>query len=163
MTIRQRAGFSVLMEVAATSLAVPLFIACRAEGAVVDPGVRGGAPGANGPLNGLTQDELQFFNDGLKRFADIEVVTGGANNGLGPRFNSNACLSCHSQPAPGGTSPAMNPLIAVSTLNGAKNMIPWFIAQNGPIREARPAIRSRAKAGTGTLFSASLRPCLAAG
>jgi hypothetical protein len=109
----------------------------RAGGAVVDPGVRGGAPGAGGPLNGLTQDEQQFFNDGLKRFATIEVVTGGANNGLGPRFNSNACLSCHSQPAPGGTSPAMNPLIAVSTLNGAKNMIPWFIAQNGPVREAR--------------------------
>jgi CxxC motif-containing protein (DUF1111 family) len=109
----------------------------RAGGAVVDPGVRGGAPGAGGPLNGLTQDEQQFFNDGLTRFATIEVVTGGANNGLGPRFNSNACLSCHSQPAPGGTSPAVNPLIAVSTLNGAKNMIPWFIAQNGPVREAR--------------------------
>jgi CxxC motif-containing protein (DUF1111 family) len=30
-----------------------------------------------------------------------------------------------------------NPLIAVATLNGAKNTIPWFIAQNGPVREAR--------------------------
>ena len=48
----------------------------RAGGAVVDPGVRGGAPGAGGPLNGLTQDEQQFFNDGLRRFATIEVVTG---------------------------------------------------------------------------------------
>jgi CxxC motif-containing protein (DUF1111 family) len=103
----------------------------------VDPGVRGGPPGAGGPLSGLTQDELQFFNDGLKRFADVEVVTGGDNNGLGPRFNSNACLTCHSQPAPGGTSPAMNPSIAVARLNGAKNAIPWFITQNGPVREAR--------------------------
>jgi CxxC motif-containing protein (DUF1111 family) len=130
-----------LLLVMGPSLAQPVqptpIQAGRAGGAVVDPGVRGGAPGAGGPLNGLTQDEQQFFNDGLRRFATIEVVTGGANNGLGPRFNSNACLSCHSQPGPGGTSPAMNPLIAVSTLNGAKNMIPWFIAQNGPVREAR--------------------------
>ena len=37
----------------------------------------------------------------------------------------------------GGTSPAQNPLIAVATLNGAKNIVPWFITQNGPIREAR--------------------------
>jgi hypothetical protein len=75
-----------------------------ARAAVVDPGVRGGPASAGGPLNGLTPDEMQFFNDGLKRFADVEVVTGGANNGLGPRFNSNSCLSCHSQPGPGGTS-----------------------------------------------------------
>jgi Di-haem oxidoreductase, putative peroxidase len=89
------------------------------------------------PLKGLTADETAFFQDGQSRFADIEVVTGGANNGLGPRFNSNQCLSCHAQPAGGGTSPAQNPLIVVATLNGAKNTVPWFIAQNGPVREAR--------------------------
>jgi CxxC motif-containing protein (DUF1111 family) len=105
--------------------------------APVDPGVRGGAAGAGGPLQGLTADETAFFKDGLAKFADIEVVTGGANNGLGPRFNSNQCLSCHSQPAAGGSSPARNPLIGIATLNGAKNVVPWFIAQNGPIREAR--------------------------
>jgi len=33
--------------------------------------------------------------------------------------------------------PAQNPLIAVATLNGAKNIVPWFITQNGPVREAR--------------------------
>src|SRR6516162_3946936 len=109
----------------------------RAGGAVVDPGVRGGPPSAGGPLSGLTQDELQFFNDGLKRFADVEVVTGGDNIGLGPRFNSNSCLSCHSQPAPGGSSPATNPVIGIAKLNGARNMIPWFVTQNGPVREAR--------------------------
>jgi CxxC motif-containing protein (DUF1111 family) len=31
----------------------------------------------------------------------------------------------------------MNPSIAVATLNGARNMIPWFITQNGPVREVR--------------------------
>lgn len=103
----------------------------------VDPGVRGGPPGAGGPLQGLTADETAFFQDGQARFADVEVVTKGANNGLGPRFNSNQCLSCHSQPDAGGTSPAKNPLIAVATLKGAKNTIPWFITQNGPVREAR--------------------------
>ena len=103
----------------------------------VDPGVRGGGPGAGSPLKGLTSDEAAFFRDGQARFAEVESVTGGANNGLGPRFNSNQCLSCHIQPAPGGSSPAQNPLIAVAKLNGAKNAIPWFITPNGPVREAR--------------------------
>jgi CxxC motif-containing protein (DUF1111 family) len=103
----------------------------------VDPGVRGGPPGAGGPLPGLTADETAFFQDGQGRFAETEVVQGGSNNGLGPRFNSNQCLSCHTQPASGGTSPAKNPLPDVATLNGAKNTVPWFIAPNGPVREAR--------------------------
>jgi len=103
----------------------------------VDPGVRRGAAGAGGPLKGLTADETAFFQDGLARFATIESVTGGQNNGLGPRFNSNQCLSCHAQPAAGGSSPTPNPVIAVATVNGARNSVPWFITANGPIREAR--------------------------
>ncbi len=103
----------------------------------VDPGVRGGPAGAGGPLPGLTADETAFFQDGQSRFGEIEVVQGGSNNGLGPRFNSNQCFSCHSQPNMGGTSPAQNALIAVATLSGAKNTVPWFIAPNGPVREAR--------------------------
>jgi CxxC motif-containing protein (DUF1111 family) len=105
--------------------------------APVDPGVRGGPPGAGGPLPGLTADETAFFQDGQSRFGEIEVVQGGSNNGLGPRFNSNQCSSCHSQPNIGGSSPARNPLVAVATLDGAKNVVPWFIAPNGPVREAR--------------------------
>ncbi len=102
-----------------------------------DPGVRGGPAGAGGPLQGLTSDETAFFQDGQTRFAEIESVTKGANNGLGPRFNSNQCLSCHSQPNGGGSSPARNPQVAVATLNGAKNTLPWFITPDGPVREAR--------------------------
>jgi len=105
--------------------------------APVDPGVRGGAAGAGTALKGLTGDETAFFQDGLTRFAEIESVTGGQNNGLGPRFNANSCVACHVQPSVGGSSPATNPAIAIATLNGAKNVVPWFIAQNGPIREAR--------------------------
>ena len=103
----------------------------------VDPGVRGGSTSVGSALNGLTADETAFFNDGRNRFLEIETVTGAANTGLGPRFNSNQCASCHAQPAVGGTSPANNPLPAVASLNGAQNVVPWFIASNGPIREAR--------------------------
>ena len=109
------------------------------KSAPVDPGVRGGPAGGGTPLKGLTADETAFFQDGQARFADIEVVTGGANNGLGPRFNSNQCLSCHAQPGIGGTSPAQNPLIAVATLNGAKNIVPWFITQM--VRSAKRGLR----------------------
>jgi len=109
----------------------------QTRSAPVDPGVRGGAAGAGGPLQGLTADETAFFLDGQARFAEVEVVNKGANNGLGPRFNSNQCFSCHSQPGIGGTSPAKNPLPEVAALSGATNKVPWFIVPNGPIREAR--------------------------
>src|SRR5260221_279968 len=124
-------AFGVLVGTVATALGAP------SVARSVDPGVRGGPPSAGGALPGLTSDEAQFFQDGLTRFQDVAVVTGGDNNGLGPRFNSNQCSSCHLQPAVGGTSPAANPLIAVAKLNGAKNTLPWFITNNGPIREAR--------------------------
>jgi CxxC motif-containing protein (DUF1111 family) len=138
MTTRRKAALEVFGVFVAAALAMP---GCRTSAGMgkgaVDPGVRGGAAGAGGPLNNLTADESAFFQDGFSRFAEVEVVAGGSNNGLGPRFNSNQCLSCHSQPAPGGTSPPQNPLIPVATLSGAKNVVPWFIAPNGPIREAR--------------------------
>jgi CxxC motif-containing protein (DUF1111 family) len=104
---------------------------------VFDPGVRGGDPGAGNPMEYLTQDESAFFLDGQNRFAEIETVQGGPNVGLGPRFNSNQCLSCHAQPAAGGSSPALNPLIVIATLSGARNIVPWFEAVYGPAREAR--------------------------
>jgi CxxC motif-containing protein (DUF1111 family) len=128
------AGFGGIVAVAFTT---SVYTFGQTRSAPVDPGVRGGPAGAGTPLKGLTADETAFFQDGQARFADVEVVTEGSNNGLGPRFNSNQCFSCHSQPAAGGSSPAQNPLIAVATLNGAKNTVPWFITQNGPIREAR--------------------------
>src|SRR6266478_8186304 len=80
----------------------------QTRSAPVDPGVRGGPAGAGAPLKGLTADETAFFQDGQARFADVEVVTNGSNNGLGPRFNSNQCFSCHAQPDEGGSSPVQN-------------------------------------------------------
>ncbi|MGD0508621.1 MAG: di-heme oxidoredictase family protein [Terriglobales bacterium] len=123
--------------IVAVALIACVYSLGRTGSGPVDPGVRGGPAGAGTPLKGLTADETAFFQDGQARFAEIEVVNKGSNNGLGPRFNSNQCFSCHSQPDAGGTSPAKNPLPEVASLNGAKNTVPWFIAQNGPIREAR--------------------------
>jgi CxxC motif-containing protein (DUF1111 family) len=107
-----------------------------------DPGVRHTTNGPAQPLPGLGPDEMLFFNDGLARFAFTELVSGGnaaqsTGNGLGPRFNSNQCSSCHLFPTIGGSSPPHNPLIAVATADGAMNSIPWFEAPNGPVREAR--------------------------
>jgi CxxC motif-containing protein (DUF1111 family) len=104
---------------------------------VHDPGVRAGPPGGGSPLPGLTPEETAYFNDGRDRFMEIEAVTGSQDIGLGPRFNSNQCASCHSQPAIGGTSPAKNPLIDMATTEGARNAVPWFITEHGPIREVR--------------------------
>jgi CxxC motif-containing protein (DUF1111 family) len=100
---------------------------------VTDPGVRGSAPAAGGPLPGLSQNELNFFNAAKNVFLEVETVP----QGLGPRFNLNSCGGCHAFPATGGSSPATNPQVAVAALAGARNTLPSFIALHGPIREAR--------------------------
>jgi CxxC motif-containing protein (DUF1111 family) len=104
-----------------------------------DPGVRGGPAGAGGPLSGLGPAEVNFFNAALARFKEVDSVSGTIESGvgLGPRFNANSCAACHAQPAVGGTSPAVNPQVAVATLDGAQNTVPSFITINGPVREAR--------------------------
>ena len=57
--------------------------------------------------------------------------------GLGPRFNLDSCGGCHTQPAVGGSSPAINPQVEVAKKERAHNEIPSFIKRDGPIREAR--------------------------
>jgi CxxC motif-containing protein (DUF1111 family) len=140
MRIVRRIDLKILCGIVAVALAMcgsNFAQTAQTKKGPVDPGVRSGPAGAGAPLNGLTTDETASFQDGQTRFGEVEAVANGSNNGLGPRFNSNQCLSCHSQPSGGGSSPLRNPLIAVATLNGAKNTAPWFIAENGPIREAR--------------------------
>ncbi len=111
-----------------------------------DPGVRGGAAGAGGPLPGLGAAEQSFFKAARARFQAVDSVSGtiadapaGILNGigLGPRFNLNSCSGCHLQPAVGGSSPATNPQPAAATLGGAQNTVPPFITLHGPVREAR--------------------------
>jgi CxxC motif-containing protein (DUF1111 family) len=105
--------------------------------AQTDPGVRGGVAGAGQPLASVAANNpinsLAFFNAGKLDFEEVEDVP----DGLGPRFNALSCAECHSQPATGGTAPAINPQIAAASAEGANNTIPSFITINGPVREAR--------------------------
>ncbi|HXP71275.1 MAG TPA: di-heme oxidoredictase family protein [Candidatus Dormibacteraeota bacterium] len=107
----------------------------------LDPGVRGGPPGAGGPLSGMSTDYQNFFTAALARFQETDSVSGKITNengtGLGPRFNATSCSGCHAFPAVGGSSPASNPQIAMAVADGATNKIPRFITANGPVREAR--------------------------
>lgn len=123
----------------------------RPGGGAVDPGVRGGSIDSGEVLTGLYPDLglPELFEAGADAFADINsvfgTIPGEPDSGLGPRFNSNGCGSCHSQPALGGTSPSTrhfpfvgpNPQVAVATVQGATNRVPFFITADGPVREAR--------------------------
>jgi CxxC motif-containing protein (DUF1111 family) len=118
--------------------------------AQTDPGVRSNTGvNAGQPFASVTAspNDLAFFQTGLGQFNEHQTVTGN-NPGLGPRFNLDSCGACHSQPAPGGTSPASgifpnvgsNPqsqVIANGLVNGSTNTIPYFVHANGPVREAR--------------------------
>jgi CxxC motif-containing protein (DUF1111 family) len=108
-----------------------------------DPGVRGGSIDAGQPVYSVQQTlgAYNFFTDGQTRFQETDDVPGG----LGPRFNTNQCSGCHSQPAIGGSSPSAtafpfvgpNPESQVYNLDGAQNTLPSFITPDGPVREAR--------------------------
>ncbi len=99
---------------------------------------------AGAPISGLTAQEDALFRAGKESFQETDSVSGAPDGngnatdaGLGPRFNLDGCAGCHSQPASGGTSPRVNPQVAVAVKQGARNAIPWFVAANGPVREAR--------------------------
>ena len=98
-----------------------------------DPGVRGGDPGAGGPIAGLSATERALYYAGKDDFEEVEA----AGEGLGPRLNLDGCSGCHSQPAVGGTSPPVNPQVAFASKLGATNRVPPFITLDGPVREAR--------------------------
>jgi CxxC motif-containing protein (DUF1111 family) len=112
--------------------------------AQTDPGVQSGNRGTGAALSSVLSNSpsgiLSFFTDGQGRFQAVESVSGSpaGNNGLGPRFNSNSCSSCHAQPAVGGTGAATNPEFGFTT-NGVApgNIMPSFITATGPTREAR--------------------------
>ncbi len=105
-----------------------------------DPGVRGGTVDAGQSLGSLqTSDPYYgFFTNGLARFNEMD----GVANGLGPRFNTNQCASCHAQPNVGGSSPstAAFPFLGPNPetqFASAHNILPSFITPDGPVREAR--------------------------
>jgi len=98
-----------------------------------DPGVRFGPADAGDPIAGLSANELRFFLHGKEDFEEAE----GVADGIGPRMNLDGCGGCHSQPAIGGTSPAVNPQVAFANKDGGTDSVPSFIKANGPVREAR--------------------------
>ena len=120
---------------------LPLAPSLPAQSAPSDPGVRGGAAGAGGPIRGLTQAQKDLFAFVTGEFSQVHSVGGNLageeGNGLGPTFNLNGCAGCHAFPAVGGTSPQVNPQIAMATLDGARNSVPSFLSLHGPIREVR--------------------------
>jgi CxxC motif-containing protein (DUF1111 family) len=146
--------FSVLVCAAALCLAGAAF-------AQTDPGVQTASRGTGQVLSAASSANdpnlNSFFTDGQNRFQDVESVSGSptGNNGLGPRFNFNSCVGCHSQPAIGGSGPSTNPQFKVvgNCANGVAqtpadqgvkavacsttNTTPAFITANGPTREAR--------------------------
>jgi len=101
--------------------------------AQVDPGVRGGPPGAGLSLPGLSANQQAFFDVGKEDFEEAET----SDEGIGPRFNLDSCQGCHSQPTTGGTAPAVNPQVAIANSFGMRNTLPSFITLDGPVREAR--------------------------
>jgi CxxC motif-containing protein (DUF1111 family) len=126
----------------ASALVLAVLLAAGAALAQTDPGVQSGNRGTGAALSSVLSNSpsgiLAFFTDGQNRFQEVETVSVGANTGLGPRFNSNQCSSCHAQPAIGGSGAASNPEAAFTT-NGVApgNTLPSFITPTGPTLEAR--------------------------
>ncbi len=90
-------------------------------------------PALNANQNAITTRLTQIFTE-------VNFVAGGPlvkTVGLGPRFNSNSCSSCHAYPAVGGSSSPSNPLFGIYQLMGATNTMPYFITTNGPTMVAR--------------------------
>jgi CxxC motif-containing protein (DUF1111 family) len=105
----------------------------------VDPGPRPLPANSGAFLSTLSANEQQIepsITTEFNRVHDV-MVTSPVDGGLGPRFNSNSCVSCHAYPAPGGSSPPTNPLFSVYNYNGASNTMPFFETSTGPILEAR--------------------------
>src|SRR5262249_24364207 len=109
---------------------------------VRDPGVRSGPPTEISILSGLTGAERALFRQGFEAFQAVNAVEGeraipGTEGGLGLSFNLDSCAGCHAFPTAGGSSPKVNPQIAVAKKAGAKNEIPWFVRPNGPAVQVR--------------------------
>ncbi len=106
----------------------------------VDPGPRPLPADAGNFYSNLTKNQSAITQRLTQIFTEVNFVAGGPlvkTVGLGPRFNSNSCNSCHAYPAVGGSSPPNNPLFGIYQLQGATNTMPYFITPTGPVIVAR--------------------------
>ena len=105
-----------------------------------DPGPRPLPADAGNFYSTLSANQNSITTRLTQIFTEVNFVAGGPlvkTVGLGPRFNSNSCSSCHAYPAVGGSSPPNNPLFAIYQLEGATNSMPYFVTANGPVKVAR--------------------------
>jgi CxxC motif-containing protein (DUF1111 family) len=130
----------VTKKLAAVLPLLVLFFA-RIAFAQTDPGVQSANRGTGVSIINPGNDPkgfTAFYQDGLTRFQEVESVSNGPNVGLGPRFNSNSCSSCHAQPAVGGSGASVNPEFQFTSDGVAPgNTSPSFLTANGPTVEAR--------------------------
>jgi CxxC motif-containing protein (DUF1111 family) len=123
------------------SLSLSVLLVAGIMSAQTDPGVQSASRGTGATIINPSNDPngfTAFFNDGLNRFQEVETVSNSANTGLGPRFNSNQCSSCHAQPAIGGSGAAVNPqYLLISSGVAPNDTMPSFITATGPTLEAR--------------------------
>ena len=123
------------------SLPLALLFVVSVASAQTDPGVQSASRGTGATIINPSNDPngfTAFFNDGFMRFQEVEAVSNSANVGLGPRFNSNQCSSCHAQPTVGGSGAAVNPqFLMISSGVAPGDVMPSFVTANGPTLEAR--------------------------
>jgi CxxC motif-containing protein (DUF1111 family) len=131
-----RQGFTAFISfVAVAAAAMVQLEPATGQDAARDPGLRPGPAGAGGPIDGLTANEMKFFQRGKEDFEEVEEI----EEGLGPTMNLDSCATCHSQPAIGGSSPARNPQVAFAQAANPSQYpaVQAFIKPEGPVREAR--------------------------
>lgn len=96
----------------------------------LDPGAsRSGEPCAARPFEDLPQEARARFSAGLIAFTRVETPA----SGLGPVFNGESCVECHSQPTVGGTSDRSVSLIGRRGPEGYDAME----AHGGPLLQVR--------------------------
>ncbi|HEV2397347.1 MAG TPA: di-heme oxidoredictase family protein [Candidatus Sulfotelmatobacter sp.] len=140
---RRLMGFCIALGLLiAASLAIIISHPPTVHGQViaVDPGPRPLPANAGNFYSTLTANQNSITTRLTQIFTEVNFVAGGPlvkTVGLGPRFNSNSCSSCHAYPAVGGSSPPNNPLFGIYQLQGATNTMPYFITTNGPVIVAR--------------------------
>src|SRR5260370_2857782 len=105
-----------------------------------DPGPRPLPAAAGHFYSSLTANQSSITTRLTQIFTAVHCADGGQlvkTVGLGPRFNSNSCSSCHGYPSVGRSSPPNNPLFGIYQLQGATNSMPYFISATGPVIVAR--------------------------
>jgi CxxC motif-containing protein (DUF1111 family) len=113
---------------------------CGSNPCPTDPGPRPLPAAAGTFYSALNANQNAVTTRLTQIFTEVNFVAGGPlvkTVGLGPRFNSNSCSSCHAYPAVGGSSPPTNPLFGIYQLMGATNTMPYFVSTNGPVVVAR--------------------------